>query len=405
MKSRAKKLNINYFVFIPIIFLIFLIVFNFVGGLKSVPHNNNIDLSLSLNRMQTKSLSITETNQLYRHLAFEELEVREINPFIYQVASVFNSIKSFSIRDYFFGLRKDSDLDPKEKGSWLWTPTVYLTDNYVLEIVSGAKEREINTIYLSVDSYLDIFVMEESQAKINREIDFKKTIENFIKVANLNEIEVDALAGWKNWAEEGNLYKPYAVVNFVRDFNAESEYKFRGFQYDVEPYLLERFETEQSDVLLNFTELIHKTENFFKDTDIRFSVVIPDFYDKKDGVTKKFNYNGLTEYIIPHLINILDERKGNSMIVMSYRNFADGEDGSIEVSKNEMKTFKKKAKNTKLIIAQETGDFPPPYITFHNKSRSHLYTEIEKIEAEFAKNRNYGGIAIHYINSYLGMEE
>lgn len=404
MRKKTKKLNTKHLVFVPVVFLIFLFVFSVVNGIESVPHKNNIDLSLSLNREQTRSLSITETNQEYSHLAFEELEQKDINPFAYQVASVFHSIKNITIFDYLLSLIKNSDLEPKEKGSWLWTPTMYLTNDYVSEIVLGAKEKGINTIYLSIDSYLDIFVMEESQTKINRELDFKNKIENFIKIANENDIEVDALAGWKNWAEEGNLYKPYAVVNFVKDFNEESSYKFRGFQYDVEPYLLERFETEQSDVLRNFTELIHKTENFFKDTDIRFAVVIPDFYDKKDEVTEKFYYNGLSEYIIPHLINILDERKGNSVIVMSYRNFADGEDGSIEVSKNEMKTFKRKAKNTKLIIAQETGDFPPPYITFHSKSRSHLYTEIEKIEAEFAKNRNYGGIAIHYINSYLDME-
>lgn len=404
MRKKTKKLNTKHLVFVPVVFLIFLFVFSVVNGIESVPHKNNIDLSLSLNRGQTRSLSITETNQEYSHLAFEELEQKDINPFAYQVASVFHSIKNITIFDYLLSLIKNSDLEPKEKGSWLWTPTMYLTNDYVSEIVLGAKEKGINTIYLSIDSYLDIFVIEESQTKINRELDFKNKIENFIKIANENDIEVDALAGWKNWAEEGNLYKPYAVVNFVKDFNEESSYKFRGFQYDVEPYLLERFETEQSDVLRNFTELIHKTENFFKDTDIRFAVVIPDFYDKKDEVTEKFYYNGLSEYIIPHLINILDERKGNSVIVMSYRNFADGEDGSIEVSKNEMKTFKRKAKNTKLIIAQETGDFPPPYITFHSKSRSHLYTEIEKIEAEFAKNRNYGGIAIHYINSYLDME-
>ncbi len=404
MRKKTKKLNTKHLVFVPVVFLIFLFVFSVVNGIESVPHKNNIDLSLSLNREQTRSLSITETNQEYSHLAFEELEQKDINPFAYQVASVFHSIKNITIFDYLLSLIKNSDLEPKEKGSWLWTPTMYLTNDYVSEIVLGAKEKGINTIYLSIDSYLDIFVMEESQTKINRELDFKNKIENFIKIANENDIEVDALAGWKNWAEEGNLYKPYAVVNFVKDFNEESSYKFRGFQYDVEPYLLERFQTEQSDVLRNFTELIHKTENFFKDTDIRFSVVIPDFYDKKDEVTEKFYYNGLSEYVIPHLINILDERKGNSVIVMSYRNFADGEDGSIEVSKNEMKTFKRKAKNTKLIIAQETGDFPPPYITFHSKSRSHLYTEIEKIEAEFAKNRNYGGIAIHYINSYLDME-
>jgi hypothetical protein len=64
---------------------------------------------------------------------------------------------------------------------------------------------------------------------------FSKTLEDFIILANREGIEVDAEAGWQNWAEAGNRYKALAIVDYVKNFNDTHKNKFRGFQYDVEP--------------------------------------------------------------------------------------------------------------------------------------------------------------------------
>jgi hypothetical protein len=89
---------------------------------------------------------------------------------------------------------------------------------------------------------------------------------------------------------------------------------------------------------------------------------------------------------------------------MSYRNFAEGKDGSIEVSRNELRTAIGITNRTKVIIAQETGNFPPPYITFHGTSKDRFESEISKIDEAFRHQNNFGGFAIHYLNSYLALK-
>jgi hypothetical protein len=86
---------------------------------------------------------------------------------------------------------------------------------------------------------------------------------------------------------------------------------------------------------------------------------------------------------------------------MSYRNFAIGEDGSIDISKDEIQSAN--SYSTKVIVAQETGDFPPSYITFFNTRREYLDIQLKKIEDEFKDDKSFDGLAIHYINTFLEM--
>ena len=91
----------------------------------------------------------------------------------------------------------------------------------------------------------------------------------------------------------------------MKNFNDSEEEKFRGFQYDVEPYLLEEYKEDPAPVLKRFATLVDKTEKFIGESDLRFSVVVPDFFDEKDKMTPKFSYAGRRASIFKHLLNIL----------------------------------------------------------------------------------------------------
>ncbi|OHB08431.1 MAG: hypothetical protein A3I19_00100 [Candidatus Zambryskibacteria bacterium RIFCSPLOWO2_02_FULL_38_13] len=120
-------------------------------------------------------------------------------------------------------------------------------------------------------------------------------------------------------------------------------------------------------------------------------------------MTQKFTYDGEKDYAFKHLLNVLDKRPNGSIIIMSYRNLAIGDDSTVEISSNEMRTAKSGAYKTKIIIAQETGDVPPPYITFHSTSKKYLFSQIEKINTTFDSYPNFGGVAIHYANAFLAL--
>ncbi|TSC70422.1 MAG: hypothetical protein CEO12_356 [Parcubacteria group bacterium Gr01-1014_46] len=289
-----------------------------------------------------------------------------------------------------------------ENGTWLWTPTLNITPQYRDLIILGARENSISTIYLSLDSYLDIFVMPSGEEKEMAKEKFNSIVRDFIRVANENKIAVDAEAGWQNWAQAGNSYKANVILDYVINFNKNNKEKFRGFQYDVEVYLLPEYFENREKVLNNFLNLISQTVTVLNNTDLEFSVVVPEFYDGTFDETPSFVYRGKRGYTIEHLLSILERRGGSKIIVMSYRNFSRGKDGSIDISRDEINLANKY--NTKIVIAQETGDVPPPYITYYNTSRAQYDEEVGLIEKEFVGDKSFGGIATHYINAFLELK-
>lgn len=365
---------------------------------QPLPHHNLVDTQISQYSDKHITMNAIATDPQFKNIAFAPNDSTRPSFFANQIAAVVKSLKSFMTPSV------KKELSTKEYGSWIWTPIMSMSQNYMESVLSDAKVNGVNTIYISVDTYLDIFVMEKGVEKERQKKAYGDKLEDFIIRANKKGLSVDAEAGWRNWAEDENEYKAFAVVNYVKNFNETHQNKFRGFQYDVEPYLLKEYKKDPAAVLKKFVALIDKTEKFISKSPLKFSVVIPDFYDEKDGVVPKFSYNNKKLSVFEHLLDILERKPANSVIVMSYRSFANGYDGSIEVSENEMQTASQGAYQTKIIIAQETGDVPPPYITFYKTSKKYLGEQIERINTTFGSNPNFGGIAIHYVNAFLALK-
>ncbi len=290
----------------------------------------------------------------------------------------------------------------EEVGTWLWTPVMDITPAYKEFVISGAKQNGIKTIYLSIDSYLDIFLMPNGEKRDKSKLAFDNAVEKFIADAHKDGISVDAEAGWQNWAEFGNLYKPLAVLDYVIAFNKSHPEKFRGFQYDVESYLLPQYEENKQVTLYNFVNLVDQTVAKLNNTDLLLSVVVPDFYDSDSNETPEYSYRGENGFTFDHLLRVLDRRSGSKLVVMSYRNFSRGDDGSIDISKGEIKDAL--LAKTKVVIAQETGNVQPSYVTFYSTNKSYLDKQKTNLASAFEGYSSFGGFAVHYINSYLDLK-
>jgi hypothetical protein len=161
---------------------------------------------------------------------------------------------------------------------------------------------------------------------------------------------------------------------------------------------LDSYEKDKKIVLANFLDLMNESITRLNNSDLLFSTVIPEFYDGLANTTPSWKYRGELGYTYNHLLRIMDRRLGSSIIVMSYRNFAKGPDGSIDISRGEI--LDARGYKTKVILAQETGDVEPPYITFHKTSKNYYNKQINLLVKEFSPEKSYGGIAIHYANSF-----
>ncbi len=289
-----------------------------------------------------------------------------------------------------------------ERGTWLWTPLLKITPEYRDSIISGAKDNGIRNVYLSIDSYLDIYTLPDGPEKDGLKKKFDDALEKFIAQAQKNGMTVDAEGGWRNWAEPGHEYKAFAILEYAVGYNKTHAEKLRGFQYDVEPYLLESYEKDKKATLHRFVALIQASMAKLGDSDLELSVAIPEFYDGAQNETPKYFYGFKYASTFDHLLDALDRRPGSRIIVMAYRNFAEGENGIIEISKNEMDEAARY--RTKIVVAEETGDASPSYVTFHDTSRPYYDEQSKAVEKAFADKKSYGGLSTHYINALLALK-
>lgn len=277
----------------------------------------------------------------------------------------------------------------QEYGVWVWDPPTKMDDTKMNQVVASAKNAGFNSIYLTID-----------EALTADKATFTAALAKFVSKANTQGIAVDAEWGWRDWAKPANRYKAFALIDFVKEYN-QSNPKIRNVQSDVEPYLLPEYEGNKGPVLLDFVSFIDEATVRLQGSGIGFSVVIPHFYDSLNKWTPAISYAGQTTYAFDHILKILGRQIGpivqNNIIIMSYRDTFLGADGVDGVVRQEVS----QGGSVKIVVAQETGNVEPSYVTFFGQPRNALIEQIGRIRSEYVGFQGFGGIAVHYIDPYL----
>lgn len=294
-----------------------------------------------------------------------------------------------------------TDSGSSEYGTWVWESPYGMSDSYMNKVISGSVANKINVIYLTIDDYLNIYNLPEGPSKEVEKVKYSDSLEKFILAANKANIQVDVEAGWRDWAEAPNTYKGKAIIDYAIEYNSLRKNKIRGVQFDVEPYLLPTYETNKAVILKNFVAFVDTSTKILGSNELRLNIVIPHFYDSTQQWTPSFTYGGITTHAFDHILRILDTRPKSSITLMSYRNFSLGSNGTVEISKAEVDQASEGTHPTKIIVAQETGNVAPGYVTFYNLSKAEYEKQISIIKNTFANRKNFGGIAVHYIDPFL----
>lgn len=276
----------------------------------------------------------------------------------------------------------------KELGIWVWDSPLSMTNQKMDSIVTQTKAAGMNVIYITVD---DVLVKNKAQ--------FTQALATFVQKANAQGLAVDAVAGARDWAKPANRSKGYAVIDFVKEYNKTNP-KIRAFQYDVEPYLLPEYENNKAPVLTDFVAFIDASATRLAGSGIRFSVVIPHFYDSTQAWTPKVTFNSKSDYTYNHIVRSLDRNAGSMVIIMAYRDHFDGKDGTKELVVPEIQ----QTSTTKVIVAQETGNVEPNYVTFYGKPRSELFSALGSIYSTFGNSTGFGGAAVHYFDPFMALK-
>ena len=82
---------------------------------------------------------------------------------------------------------------------------------------------------------------------------------------------------------------------------------------------------------------------------------------------------------------------------------ADGEDGTGALVQPEL--AEAAGRSTKVIVAQETGNVEPSYVTFYGSSKNEFQKAVAGLYASLGAQRAFGGVAVHYLDSYLALKK
>ena len=292
-----------------------------------------------------------------------------------------------------------------ENGTWIWDSPKKMSIYEYQSLLQDAARSGFNAVYVTVDDYLTLSSMPAGSAKDAAKLAYFQALSGFISYASGLGLAVDAEGGWKDWAQEGNRWKGYALIDMVREYNEKYPgSKIRNLQYDVEPYLLPTYEKNKAVTLKQFVEFIDESATRMKAVDAGFSVVVPHFYDSNQRWTPSFAYAGKTKHAFTHLLDALQKKPGSALIIMAYRDFVEGSNGSYEISAAEVKEASLGGYSSSVIVALETGNVSPAYVTYFGSAKQKVLDASDSLRSAFGGQAAFGGVSIHYLDTYLKLK-
>jgi hypothetical protein len=276
------------------------------------------------------------------------------------------ALPSFStgkINDSITPLQNDS-----KRTTWIWH-TKDITENSQ-DTVNFLISQNVSRVYLQIHYSLDF-----------------ETYRSFIKTLSENNIEAFALDGAPKWVHSMKyLDRMLAWVELYNHSSSENE-EFKGIQLDVEPYVLQSWNTDQKEIVKDFEKLIINASTFAKKEDLQLDVVIPFWFDKINA-----SQSSLAEWVIKHT---------DSTTVMAYRDKAIGRNGILSLSETEVTLAEKYEKE--ITLAVETNkNSEHTHVSFYEEGRSFMEEIIKIVEEANLQNDSFYGIGVH---DYSGWKE
>lgn len=272
---------------------------------------------------------------------------------------------------------------PAYKGTWIWdTPTAITHQE---EILSFSKEQGVTNIYLHV----------------TREKVMPRDYARFIGAASQLGIQVEALAGDPLWGWREKRHHIQDVLDWVASYNlnvAEEE-RFAGIHWDIEPYLLPEWKTDQDRLLeewLANMEFAVKEGNLI--SPLTNSVDVP-FWIHQIEVPGYQNVD-VGSWMLKRM---------DTVVLMNYRDTAEGEDGIIAHGQEMVKKATAMGKPQAVVIGVEMAPSREGNkATFYEEGGQVMERELAAASDYMKKYEGFGGVAIHgfsyWMSSYTESE-
>ena len=265
---------------------------------------------------------------------------------------------------------------------WVWDVQTAIQPQARAKLLQFCRTHKVDTLYLSA---------------YNLKSPIDKVYREFNALAHREKLHVHALAGDPRWGLTRYHHVPMEWVESVRQFNSSChpEECFDGIHTDIEVYLLTKSWDERPGELLGgYLDLNAKIAGLLMQDlhPLVFGVDIPFWFD--DDPTYRILWHDAIKMPSQHVLDTVD-----AVTVMAYRNFSEGDDGTVRLVLLELNYADEVGK--RVIIGQETQeDLYPSYVTFGGTSCAQFHQELEKIRMVVGHRPSFGGFAVHHYESY-----
>lgn len=200
--------------------------------------------------------------------------------------------------------------------------------------------------------------------------------DGFLADARAVGLDVHAMAGDPAWAADADPW--IAWVEEVVEHGG-----FDGVVFDVEPYLHPDWGTSKQ------TRLIRTFLRGLRDAgrqadELPVLAAVPFWFDEVD-----YRRTTVLERVLTHT---------DGIVVMAYRDQAEGVDGIIDLASTEAALAADKGRD--FVIGVETGVVGLDKITFAEEGEAAMEAELALVEQAFSSTPGYSGIAVHHYGSY-----
>ena len=181
-----------------------------------------------------------------------------------------------------------------------------------------------------------------------------------------------------------------------------------GVQLDIEPYLDPGFFADEQASLNAYLVTLQGIVDTYRplrtgpaNRRLQLGFAIPFWFDGDDEAPGPVLFNGTTKPAAYHIIDMVADLPTAYVLVMSYRNFARGIDGSIHHARREFRYARGVGAACGLVLGQQYADVEPPKITFHGLRRRTFWQAAYQIAHAFRDYPQFRGLSIDDLDSYM----
>jgi hypothetical protein len=281
--------------------------------------------------------------------------------------------------------------------------------------LSSLRTDGFKTVYADVGEYLEVADQPDSRAQRTRLAQLKSDLKRFVARASNLGFAVHAVAGGPDWTDMSHRYLGPMLVQLVADYNgsAASNERLQGVQLDIEPYVDPSFfddvDTSLKDYLWTLKAIVDKYRQVRTpgaNGDLRLGFAIPFWFDGvPEAPAVRFPPEGRSAPAAFHLIDMLHDLSDAYVLVMAYRNFALGPDGSIEHVGREFDYARESGAACGIVVGQEFGRVYPEKISFWWAGRAAFRQAAEDIAEEYGGYAQFRGLSVNHLGAYQAVGE